>query len=473
VATLGLRPRLVAAFVGIAALTTLVAALLTSIGLHRSFDGYVERRAEEAARSAMALSEQAYAGVGRWTPATLDLLAHELVLTGYDFRLVDDGRVLIDTTKLEQAGRGFRAVARLPVRAPGGRQVATLEQFALGPGGSMPADDELRGELDRAHLLAALIAGLIAIAAGLVVAGRLSRPLRHLAAAARGIASGRSTPAALAGGSREVRELADALGGLADDLDRQRRARQQLAQDLSHELRTPLMLLQSRIEAMQDGVVPFEPDGLAALHVETLRLGRLVGQIERLAEAEARPRPIRPEELALDELARESHRALTAAFELRGLSLELEAEPVTAWADRDAVHQITANLLTNALKYAPDRGPVLLTTSREEEWAVLRVQNGGEPPPEGERLRLFERFYRGGRVARATGGAGLGLTIARELAEAQGGALELEHADALDGTSFVLRLPAGPRPARQGDEPSNRTEEGGVPPRRGEGFPVA
>ena len=315
----------------------------------------------------------------------------------------------------------------------------------------MPADDQLRSELDRAHLLAAAVAALIAMIAGLVVAGRLSRPLQRLAEAARGIASGSTTPPPLPTGSREVRELGQALSGLAGDLDRQQRSRRQLAQDLSHELRTPLMLVQSRIEAMQDGVLPFDADGLSALHTETLRLGRLIGQIERLAEAEAHPPPLRRETISLDEVAREAHDALAAAFEVRGLSLATDTPPTPAKGDADAVRQIITNLLTNALKYAPDECDVLLSTSLDGDRALLRVSDGGRALGEVAGERVFERFYRGPDAAQKSGGAGLGLTIARNLAAAQGGGLAVESDH--EGTRFTLWLPSGAAEGRAPHSP--------------------
>lgn len=445
---LSLRARLVAAFVAIAALATLVAALLTSFGLHRSFDDYLGERRDEAARSSVALAESSYAETGGWTPRSLDLLAHELVLTGYDFRLVQGGRVLLDTTKLEEEGLDFRRIANLPVEAPGGDEVATLQLYALGPKGDTPADDTLRAELDRAHLIAAAIAAVVAIVAGLVVAGRLSSPLRKLAQAARDIAVGGSAPLPAPRGSPEVRDLGEALSGLADDLARQQRARRQLAQDLSHELRTPLMLLQSRIEAMQDGVVPFDAEGLATLHTETLRLSRLVGQIERLAEAEAQPAPLTLEEISLDAIASEAHDALAPAFEMRGLALELDASPTPARGERDAVLQIVMNLLSNALKYGPERGLVRLTTALEGDTAILRVRDDGDGMAGLDRKRVFERFFRGREAKERSGGAGIGLTIARQLAEDLGGSLKLE--DDREGTSFLLRLAAAP--GRSGPE---------------------
>ena len=112
--TTGLRTRLVAAFVGTAVLTTLVAALLTGWGLHRSLDGYLERRIDEAGRSAQSTAQAAYRAQGsRWTPTGLDLLSHELVLTGYDFRLIAGGKVLLDTTKLENSDPAVRPVTCL------------------------------------------------------------------------------------------------------------------------------------------------------------------------------------------------------------------------------------------------------------------------------------------------------------------------------------------------------------------------
>ena len=116
----GLRARLVAAFVAIAALTTLVATLLTSIGLHDRFDAYLEQRTDDAGRSAVAIAQQSYAEGGRWSNDALDVLAHELVLTGYDYRLIADGRTLLDTTKLDRLDLDFRRVETLPVEGPAG-----------------------------------------------------------------------------------------------------------------------------------------------------------------------------------------------------------------------------------------------------------------------------------------------------------------------------------------------------------------
>ncbi len=438
-----LRTRLVAAFVATAVLTTVVAALLTSWGLHRSFDDYLDGRADEAGRSAQVAAQGSYLAQGaRWTPAGVARLSQELVLTGYDFRLIDGGRVLIDTIDGESTTTTPVPVRVLPVVSEGA-PVATLHLFALDRQGSTSSVDALRRELDRGHLIAAVIAAAVAMLAGVMVASRLSRPLGQLAVAARGLAQGGSVPPSLPGGSAEMRELAASFDGLSHDLERQRGARQQLAQDLSHELRTPLALLQGRIEAMQDGIVPFDRAGLGLLHTETLRLGRLVGQIELLAEAHAQPAPLRLEMVPLQEVAREVHAALAPAFEMRGIVLGLEGSAVSAYADRDAVRQIATNLLSNALKYAPENMPVRLTTGARDGLAEVSVRDSGTLPV-ADRAQVFDRFYRGAPGGGT--GAGLGLTIARSLAEAQGGGLGVDADDS--GLTFTLTLPTGPPNSR-------------------------
>jgi two-component system sensor histidine kinase BaeS len=432
----------VAAFVGVAAIATLAGAVLTSWGLERTLDHYVSERSENAARTAAAIAGEEYAAAGlRWTVAARDRLAHELVLTGYDFRLVRDGRVLLDTTKLESRGAPFRRAARVDIPVAGGGSAGTLELYALTAAGGTHADVELQSQLDQLHLVAAGVSALVAILCGLIVAGRLTRPLRRLALLARELAAGRSGPVpALRAGSPELRDLSQALATLATSLAQQSASRRQLAQDLAHELRTPLMLLQGRIEAMQDGVVPFAPEELDTLHEETVRLGRLVGQIERLAEAEAHRPRLAPRPVSLEQVARDVGETLAVAFELRGLRLELRLAPAPTVADPDAVRQIATNLVTNALKYAPPAVPVSLETAREDGWAVLRVRDGGTTLAGPEADRVFERFYRGPQAAAGGEGIGIGLHIARELARAQGGTVELEMDGA--GTAFALRLPA-------------------------------
>lgn len=435
-----LRARLVAAFVGVVALGTFLAAILTMVVVHRTFDQYLDRRAGEAARGGVQSAQEVYQqGEDRWTEAGLDRLAHELVLTGYDFKLTDGGQILLDTTRSTSGERKLVRVTSAPVLERGGRQVANIEVFALQGGGSTPADAEFQAELDRIHLIAATIASLLAIILGLLLARRLTGPLRALAVAARSLGGARAVAPPPVAGAPEIKEIGQALAGLSDSLERQQRARRQLAQDLAHELRTPLTLILSRIEAMQDGVVPFEVDGLESVHTEVLRLTRLIGEIEQLAESEAHPRRLETQPIALDELALEAHGAHADTFERVGVALVLDCRRAHAMGDPDAVRQILTNLLSNALKYTPEGGRVRLATGETDGEATLTLSDTGPGIDHQELDRVFDRTYRGASTRSLGGGMGLGLAIAQELARSQGGQLTISPSE--QGAAFTLSLP--------------------------------
>lgn len=430
-----------ASFVGVVGVGTFLAALLTVVAVHRTFDRYLDRRADHATRSATQSAEKVFSRAGGvWTAKGLDGLTHDLILTGYDFRLVAHEKILVDTTHSTPGERSLVQVAREPVRDAKGREVAAMEVYALRGGGSTPADADFRAELDRVHLIAAAVSSLLAIVLGLLLARRLTGPLRHLATVARSLGKTHTAVPVAATGPPEVRDLGLALAGLADGLERQQRSRRQLAQDLAHELRTPLTLVRSRIEAMQDGVVPFDHGGLQALHTEVLRLTRLIGEIERLAEIEARPRTMEARRVALDALANDVAAGSSGAFEAAGVTLSVDAAPTHAMADPDAVRQIGTNLVSNALKYTPLGGRVELRTYEEAGRAFLVVSDTGPGIDAADAERVFDRFFRGGDARNSRGGMGLGLTIARDLAVAQGG--YLIHRPTASGATFVLSLPS-------------------------------
>jgi two-component system sensor histidine kinase BaeS len=427
----------IVAFVGVAALATLIAAMLTARAVDTSFEHYLQRRLDATTANAISRAQAARDRPGGgWSPAAADRLAHELEVTGYDFRLVSGGAVLVDTTRLK-AGLGLRraAVAEVPPDAAGGRG-ARLEVFTTARGGQGPAEAEFRSEFDRAHMVAAVIAAVIAAGCGLLMAGPLTRSLRRLAAAAARLAGG-DRPQIRPGGPPEVRVLGAALSGLASDLDRQARARRQLAEDLAHELRTPLTLIQTRIEGMQDGVLPTDAEGLEALRGEVLRLTRLISQIERLASAEGGATPLVATPLDLAEIATEIAGALGATFPLHGLRLSLEVTPAIATSDPDATRQIFTNLISNATKYVDAGGEVVIRTGLRHGSACVEIEDSGPAMSPEVASRVFERSY---RATASTTGEGIGLAIARELAEAQGGRLVLEVA--APGNRFRLELPA-------------------------------
>ncbi|MFN8123850.1 MAG: HAMP domain-containing sensor histidine kinase [Thermoleophilia bacterium] len=436
-----LRARLVLAFVAVVAITAAVTSILTSHGLHETLDTYLRDRATDAGRAALTATQDTYGQAGnRWTPRSLDLLAHDLAVTGYDYRLTAaDGRTLLDTTKAE-TGRELTSVYAGDVRDSTGTIVARLEAFAFPAAVRTPTDERFASRLDRLHLIAALIAAAVAAIVGVITAAWLARPMDRMAAFARTLRSPGGHPRAPSQGPPELRQVGESLQRLATDLERQRHARHQLAQDLAHELRTPVMLIQSRLEAIQDGILDPGDQNIAALHATTLRLGRLIGEIEQLAQEQAEATVLHPESLDLAEAAAHATDATRSMLEQRDLTVveRLAAAPVQA--DPLALDRVITNLITNAAKYAPAGTIVTVETRSEHDAAYLSVHDEGGTLEGPEAQRVFERFFRGTN-ARASGGdgLGLGLTIARQLTEQMGGTLTLTAGDR--DTRFEVRLP--------------------------------
>ena len=305
------------------------------------------------------------------------------------------------------------------------------------------------GSLARVFIIGLFIAALIAALLGLWLARTVSRPIRNLEAAAEQIAAGSDAGLAARVGTEaqrrdEIGALARSLNGMADRLSALIASRNTFVSSIGHELRTPLTTLKGNIINLQDEP-SLSDENLRALTVmeqETDRLTRLVEELLTFARsggivpAEALTR--RPLDLAA--LVRELCTALEPRAARLGLQLVCAApNAVTINADPDRVKQILINLLDNALKFTLPGGSITISVRREANNAIVRVADNGPGMTAVQRESAFLPYERG-EAARAIPGLGLGLSIARRLAEAHGGSLTLEP-NKPKGTIAVLCLP--------------------------------
>jgi signal transduction histidine kinase len=292
-----------------------------------------------------------------------------------------------------------------------------------------------------------LTGGLAAILAlGMVqfLARGMTSPLREMAAAARDMARGDYTRRVSASSRDEVGELGRAFNKMAADLAEVDRMRKDLVANVSHELRTPISALQAVLENMIDGVEPPDPATLQTMLTQVERLGRLVSQLLDLSRLEsgAIPIDVRPFEVGslLEQAAAEFKLGSQRASDKKvRLDLILPEAGLTATGDAERVHQVVANLLDNAVRHSPEGGVVGLTATEDDGGVRIEVRDEGPGIPEGERERIFERFYRSDS-ARAGGSSGLGLAIARWIVDMHGGEIKAENADP-SGCRVVVRLP--------------------------------
>ncbi|MGE5543085.1 MAG: sensor histidine kinase, partial [Bacillota bacterium] len=223
--------------------------------------------------------------------------------------------------------------------------------------------------------------------------------------------------------------------------------RRNMVSDMAHEIRTPLAILQSNLEAIQAGAVDPSPETIASLEEEVLRMSRLVADLQDLSLSEAGRLPLFIQETDVAGVLERAVLAIRAQAREKSIEVTSEVNDRSqVMADPDRLMQVVMNLVTNAVRYTPDGGTVGLVAGPDDPRSLfvrVSVSNTGEPIPEEDLPRLFERFYRADKSrARQSGGAGLGLAVAKALVELMGGRIWAESSAAL--TSFHFTLPAAP-----------------------------
>jgi len=275
---------------------------------------------------------------------------------------------------------------------------------------------------------------LLTVLIGVLFAQRFVNPLADVIAASQAVASGDLSARVAARGTSDLRALMDSFNHMADALEQSDRERRNLLADVAHELRTPLTVMRGKLEGIVDGVYPATESAIAPVLEETYTLERLVEDLRTLTLAETRQLHFDIQPVILSGLAERALSLFAAEAQEKNIALTLEAAPglPTVQADPQRVSQVLGNLLANALKYVPANGQVRVTVEPKAGGVEVAVVDNGPGVPEADLPHLFDRFWRGEKSrARASGGAGLGLAIARQLIEAQ------------DGTITAANVPGG------------------------------
>jgi two-component system OmpR family sensor kinase len=289
-------------------------------------------------------------------------------------------------------------------------------------------------------LLATGAALLLALVGGYLVARALARRVRRLEAAAGEVAKGRFIEPLPEDSRDELGQLTRTFNEMQEQLRRVDVARKEFIATASHELRTPIFSLGGFVELLQDEDLDEDTrrEFLDTMGEQVARLQKLSVDLLDLSRLDAGSLDLHPEPVKLADLARSvaSEFAPALADHHTELDVRLPADGPAARCDRERVAQIMRILLDNALRHTPQGTPVTVTASRANGAASLTVSDGGPGLPDGARAHAFERFFTGD----AARGAGLGLAIARELAERMDGRLRLSARRT--GATFTLDLPA-------------------------------
>jgi len=347
-----------------------------------------------------------------------------------DFSItLDDASYRFHARRLQSAGPGIMALA---VGEPQPATALAVQRFAAS-----------------LVLIIPILAGF-AVLVGYVLASRALVPVGHMIDELEAITDGRTLHRRLLAPQVQVDEidrLANALNGLMARLETSFSALRRFVADASHELKTPLTVMRAGVErALTDEKLP--PEALQPLE-DTLQgvqhMTELVESLLTLARVDEGRMELHRERLDLCAVVEEVHETAQILGEDAGLevTLDLPAEPVLVEGDRGRLRQLVMNLATNAVKYTPAGGRVELSLSQTSEAISLSVRDSGIGIAPGDVSRVFDRFWRADVARSRTGeqtGFGLGLSIARWIAEAHGGSIAVTSRPGR-GSTFTVTLP--------------------------------
>jgi signal transduction histidine kinase len=285
---------------------------------------------------------------------------------------------------------------------------------------------------------------LVALLAGRAVR-RMAAPIGDVMEAADRVAGGDYSARVQARGPEEVRRLAHSFNQMTERLEANEAQRRALLADVAHELRTPLSVIRGSLEGVLDGVYPADEAHLGPVLEETVVMARLLDDLQTLSTAEAGVLRLHRERVDPAALAQDAVAAFQARAGSAGVTLdcrpaagvpELEVDPVR-------VGEVLANLLANAIRHTPRGGSVTVTVDPAPAGVAFAVTDTGPGIDPRDLPHVFDRFVK----SADSGGAGLGLAIARSLVQAHGGQIAAESTPGR-GTTMRFVLPAVDRPTR-------------------------
>lgn len=440
--------KLTAAFVFVA----LVGVVLVAYGANRatavSFQRFLQADENSQLQSLQTDLAAFYAAQASWDGVNQVLRDSGLgpESGGYFLRVTD-----VNGQQVGVRGGQGRNQAEFDVSFPiivAGKEVGRLWADPAG-GGVGRAGEQFLLAVNQAIIWAGLVALAFALILGLFLAQRLTRPLRQLTHATQAVAAGDLSQQVAVTSQDELGELGEHFNQMAHALETAEAQRQQLLADTAHDLRTPISVIQSHLEAMLDGVFPPTPENLAVVHEETLHLGRLVNDVRTLSLVEAGQLPLDMQVVDLTAIVQQAAAAFAPLAEADGIRYTTDlVQTAMVTADAARIHQVLANLIANALRYAPQGNHqppptvhIKLTTDTDN--AEVRVQDNGPGLTTEQQKQIFGRFWRADTArVREQGGSGLGLAIAKGIIEAHGGDIYVVS-QLGKGSTFMFSLPLG------------------------------
>lgn len=288
-----------------------------------------------------------------------------------------------------------------------------------------------------------IISIVFAAIAGIILAGKISVPVKAATRAAKDIAQGNynnriNTDIC----TMELSELGNAVNHMAESLDNQEMLRRRLTSDVAHELRTPVANVSSNIEAIIEGALEPTNERLSSCYNELERITGIITELEKLRQIEGENMILHIGHVDIYELAKEVKLIFENEMSKKNIRCDIIGEHIDVCVDKDKMSQVLNNLISNAVKYTDNYGNIQITVIQENENVVITVKDNGCGIDDNDIPYIFERFYRTDKLRnRSTGGAVIGLTITRAIVQLHGGTIHVESKKGV-GSLFKVTIPA-------------------------------
>lgn len=443
--------KLILSFVAVTMVTSLVSIAVVTVAWNQYFVGYTTDRLENLAQTAVRRIQALYLRSGELDAETLSPAKQIVdVSNNVGVTVVDgSGRIVYNSTgawdsdnagPIIESGASKVALANLTIDD---EAICTVQVWVYGSNTLMTKEDEqFYGLMFFSLYGAGVVAVVIAMVVGLLFARRIVRPVTKITNTAESIAEGDLSARTGLRGNSEILLLGETIDEMADAIEKSQKQEKQLTSDVAHELRTPLMAIQATIEAIIDGV--YEPDAkrLNQIDIEVQRLSKLVDALLKLSRLEMRSQPIKEEPVDLTKLVEGIVITNEVFADDSGLQIVSDTTP-DMWTigDSDLIRQAVANLISNAFRYTPEGGQIVVSVHPVDRMAAIEVTDTGIGLSPEEEKKVFTRFWRAdeGRT-RESGGLGIGLAMVKEIVERQHGRVMAKGEKGV-GSTFTIMLP--------------------------------
>ncbi len=457
-----LKAQLSTTILVIVLLTIVVVSFLANIFINRQFTSYVSKQQDlESQIITSTLSQQYTEFTDQWNTDFVHATGMYALYEGYIVKVYDkEGKTIWDAQAhdMELCHQIMDEISnRMKIEYPrlsgefsatdyplvkNGKIIGRVSVSTFGPFFLNENDFQFIHSLNRILISVGMIALVVSVLVGHVFAKRISRPILKTVEITKQIADGNyGVRIEEESNTKELGLLEESINHLAGSLETLEKLRKQLTEDVAHELRTPITILGSYLEAMTEGVWDATPERLESCNEEVERIGKLVGDLERLARIEGENLKLQKQRVDLYALIDKTIQSFKIELENKHLEIILLGEHYELLADQDRLKQVIVNLLSNAIKYSKEGARIQFYTFETRDIVGFRIQDTGIGIPQQELPYIFERFYRADKSRnRATGGTGIGLTIVKAIIEAHGGRVSVQSV-LNEGTEFTVILP--------------------------------